>query len=121
MNYRINSEYPAPFRIFPSVIEVSNYKLEFDLRIKASYPKEIGATYVHVKIPLPKDNSKIHYELPKVRNVDKSSFFVLIFMVQNAERTSNISHTMTIYFKLPRMLLIKLLITKKKKIWLNGE
>jgi len=67
MNYRINSEFPAPFRIFPYIDEVSNYKLELELRIRACYPKQINASYVIAKIPVPKTNSNIKPELSKVK------------------------------------------------------
>lgn len=66
MNYRINSEFPAPFRIFPYIDEVSNYKLELELRIRACYPKQINASYLIAKIPVPKTNSNIKPELAKV-------------------------------------------------------
>jgi AP-4 complex subunit mu-1 len=66
MNYRINSEFQAPFRIFPYIDEVSNYKLELELRIRATYPKDVNASYLIAKIPVPKTNSSIHPELMKV-------------------------------------------------------
>lgn len=39
MNYRVMSDFQAPFRIFPFIEEVSNYKLELNLKLKASFPK----------------------------------------------------------------------------------
>lgn len=39
MNYRVTSDFQAPFRVFPFIEEVSNYKLELTLKIKACFPK----------------------------------------------------------------------------------
>lgn len=41
MNYRVTSEFQSPFRIFPVIEEVSAYKLELTLRVKACFPKEV--------------------------------------------------------------------------------
>ena len=38
MNYRINSEYPAPFRIYPFIDELSPYKLQFTIKVRANFP-----------------------------------------------------------------------------------
>ena len=35
MNYRINGEYPAPFRIYPFIDEISQYKLAFTVKVRA--------------------------------------------------------------------------------------
>ena len=35
MNYRINGEYPAPFRIYPFIDEVTQYKLQFTVKVRA--------------------------------------------------------------------------------------
>ena len=35
MNYRINGEYSAPFRIYPFVDEESGYRLRFTLKVRA--------------------------------------------------------------------------------------
>jgi len=46
MNYRITSEFAAPFKIKPIIFEISNYKLEMNLDIKATFPKNIVAGIV---------------------------------------------------------------------------
>jgi AP-4 complex subunit mu-1 len=46
MSYRITSDFNAPFRVFPFIEEVSNYKLELSLKIKACFPKEVSASFV---------------------------------------------------------------------------
>ena len=35
MNYRINGEYPAPFRIYPFVDEDTGYRLKFTVKVRA--------------------------------------------------------------------------------------
>ena len=36
MNYRINGDYQTPYRIYPFIDEISTYKLQFTLKIKAT-------------------------------------------------------------------------------------
>jgi len=66
MNYRVTSDFQAPFRVFPFIDEVSNYKLEMTLKIRACFPKESCASYVVLKFPVPKLTSNVHNELTKV-------------------------------------------------------
>lgn len=65
MNYRINGEYPAPFRIYPFIDEVSQYKLQFTIKVRANFPTQHFATQVVVKFPAPKACTSVTYELPK--------------------------------------------------------
>ena len=44
MNYRINADYQTPFRIYPFIEELSTYRIQFNLRIKATCPKDKTAT-----------------------------------------------------------------------------
>ena len=53
LNYRINGDYLAPFRVFPFVEEISASKIDVTIKIRACYEKEIYASYVNVKIPIP--------------------------------------------------------------------
>lgn len=69
MNYRVTSDFQAPFRIFPFIDEVSNYKLEMTLKIKACYPKESCASYAVLKFAVPKLTSNVYNELSKVNLV----------------------------------------------------
>ena len=66
MNYRINSEYSPPFRIFPFIGLASSFKLEMDLKIRANFPKTTTATYLIVKIPMPKKATSVKAEMMKV-------------------------------------------------------
>lgn len=52
MNYRVTGDFLVPFRVFPMIDEVSNYKLELQLRIKACFPKEMNASYMTAKFPV---------------------------------------------------------------------
>ena len=36
MNYRINGDYQTPYRLYPFIDELSSYKLQFTLKIKAT-------------------------------------------------------------------------------------
>lgn len=44
MNYRMNADYQTPFRIYPFIDELANYKLQFTLKIKATCPSDKTAT-----------------------------------------------------------------------------
>jgi len=44
MNYRIKADYQTPFRIYPFIDELSAYKLQFTLKIKATCPADKTAT-----------------------------------------------------------------------------
>ena len=63
----MSSEYQPPFRLFPYIDEITNYKVVLDLRIKACFPKDIVASYITVKITMPKNVSKVTPDLTKVR------------------------------------------------------
>lgn len=69
MGYRMNSEYAAPFRLFPYIDEINNFKIVLDLRIRACFPKDIIASYITAKIPMPKNISNVKPELAKVKSV----------------------------------------------------
>jgi len=65
MNYRINGEYPAPFRIYPFVDELAPYKLQFTVKVRANFPPNHFATQVVVKFAVPSTSTGVHFELPK--------------------------------------------------------
>lgn len=65
MNYRINGEYSAPFRIYPFIDEVNQYKLCFTLKVRANYPANHFATQVLLKFPVPRGTNGVTFELPK--------------------------------------------------------
>lgn len=65
MNYRINGEYPAPFRIYPFIDELSPYKLQFTVKVRANFPQAHFATQVSVKFQVPRITTGVSFELPK--------------------------------------------------------
>jgi AP-4 complex subunit mu-1 len=68
MNYRINGEYPAPFRMYPYIDEVSPYKLNLTIKVRSSFPANHFATGVVIKFPVPRTCSGVAHELsPKVQ------------------------------------------------------
>ena len=44
MNYRINGDYSTPFRIYPFIDELSQYKLQLTLKVRANFPADHFAT-----------------------------------------------------------------------------
>jgi AP-4 complex subunit mu-1 len=69
MNYRITSEFRAPFRIFPVLEETSQYKVELVLKIRSDFPEKNHGTNVVIKFPVPKTATSV---VPEV-GVDASS------------------------------------------------
>jgi AP-4 complex subunit mu-1 len=65
MNYRIKADYQTPFRIIPMIDELSQYKLQFTLKIKATCPMDKTATQVIAKFNLPKDTAACTFDIPK--------------------------------------------------------
>jgi Adaptor complexes medium subunit family. len=65
MNYRIKGDYQAPFRIFPYVEELTQYKLDFSLKIKSLFPDKLHATNVVIKFNIPRSTNSVNFELPK--------------------------------------------------------
>lgn len=65
MNYRINGEFPAPFRIYPFIEQASNTKLIVTLKVRSSFPQNFFATGVQVKFAVPKSSANVVAELPK--------------------------------------------------------
>ncbi|KAA0154997.1 hypothetical protein FNF27_02924 [Cafeteria roenbergensis] len=54
MNYRMSCDFRAPFRVLPHIEEVSPYKLEFTLKIRADIPPKNYGTHVIVKFGVPR-------------------------------------------------------------------
>ncbi len=65
MNYRINSEFQPPFRIYPFIDELSNYKLQFIVKIKACFAPDHYAAQIMVKFAVPKQTGSVNLELGK--------------------------------------------------------
>lgn len=54
MNYRVTSEFRAPFRIFPFFELVSAYKVELIIKVRADIPEQNFGTSVVISVPVPK-------------------------------------------------------------------
>jgi AP-4 complex subunit mu-1 len=63
MNYRITSDFRAPFRIFPFFDLISPYKVELIIKIRADIPEQNYGGNVLVNIPMPKNTSTVNNEL----------------------------------------------------------
>jgi len=63
MNYRITSDFRAPFRIFPFFELVSPYKAELIIKVRADVPEEKYGGNVVVQFPVPKCTSSVVNDL----------------------------------------------------------
>jgi AP-4 complex subunit mu-1 len=59
MNYRITTDFQAPFKVFAFFETVNPYKVELTIKLKSTYPKNIVASYVAVKFNVPKKASGV--------------------------------------------------------------
>ena len=59
MNYRVTSEFRAPFRIFPVLEESSQFKVELVLRVRADIPEKTHGSNVVIRFPVPKTASSV--------------------------------------------------------------
>lgn len=65
MNYRINGEFPAPFRIYPFIEESTPYKLTVTLKVRSSFPPNHFGTGIVVKFNVPKSSVGCVGTMPK--------------------------------------------------------
>jgi AP-4 complex subunit mu-1 len=63
MNYRVTSEFNAPFRVFPTVEETSQFKVELLLRVRADIPEKTHGSNVVIRFPVPKTAATVTPEL----------------------------------------------------------
>ena len=73
MNYRITSEFRAPFRIFPTLTEESQYKVELFLRVRADIPEKNHGTNVVIRFPVPKTATTVIPEVGAESGVGSGS------------------------------------------------
>jgi len=64
MNYRINSEFAAPFRIFPFLDKISAYKLELLIKVRACFPDAHYGANVKIAFKVPRDTTGVNLEVP---------------------------------------------------------
>lgn len=63
MNYRVTSEFRPPFRVFPLVEELSPYKLEVIVKIRADIPDSNYGSNVAVRFAVPRTSSSASAQL----------------------------------------------------------
>ncbi len=63
MNYRITSEFRAPFRVFPVLEETSPYKVELVLKVRADIPEANYGANVVIRFPTPRTAATVTPEL----------------------------------------------------------
>eukprot|EP00299_Pterocystis_sp_00344_P009592 c4083_g1_i1.p1 GENE.c4083_g1_i1~~c4083_g1_i1.p1 ORF type:complete len:453 (+),score=109.01 c4083_g1_i1:44-1360(+) len=61
MNYRLTSDFQAPFKLYPSVIETGPYKIDVIIRLKADIPEQNYACNIVVTFPVPKVTSSVTF------------------------------------------------------------
>ena len=66
MNYRINSEFSPPFRIYPFIDELNNYKLQIIIKVRASYPEDHVGSFINVKFPVPRQTDGVSFDITSV-------------------------------------------------------
>lgn len=65
MNYRINGEFAAPFRIYPFIEEQTPFRLTVTMKVRSSFPPNHFGTGIVVKFPVPRSSVGCSGELPK--------------------------------------------------------
>jgi AP-4 complex subunit mu-1 len=73
MNYRINTEFSAPFKIYTTIDE-SAYKLELKLKINANFSDRFFAGNVVVKFNIPKSAQNVYFDLAKNKIGQKTDY-----------------------------------------------
>lgn len=63
MNYRMTSEFKAPFRVFPVLEESSPFKVELLLKVRADIPEANYGSNVVIRFPVPKTVATVTPEL----------------------------------------------------------
>ena len=59
INYRINGDYRAPFRIFPFVEELSRTQIELVIKVRADMPETNYGANVLLRIPMPQTTATV--------------------------------------------------------------
>lgn len=64
LNYRVTGEFRAPFRVFPAIDEVSPFKIDLTLRVRADIPEAHYGANVAIRIPVPRNTAGVTTSLP---------------------------------------------------------
>ena len=73
MNYRINTEFSAPFKIY-TTIEENPYKLELKIKVTANFSDKFFAGNVVVRFNVPKTAQNVYFDLPKNKIGQKTDY-----------------------------------------------
>jgi AP-4 complex subunit mu-1 len=65
MNFRVSGDLNVPFRIFPFVEEVNDFKVELTIKVRACFPATSHGVNVNMYFKVPRNTTQVHYELPK--------------------------------------------------------
>ena len=74
MNYRINSEFAPPFKIY-TFVEESNYKLELRIKLLPNFSNKIYAGNIKIFFNSPKNTQSFYFNLPeKYKDIQKVDY-----------------------------------------------
>jgi AP-4 complex subunit mu-1 len=73
MNYRINTEFSAPFKIY-TTIEENPYKLEVKVKVQANFSDKFFAGNVAIRFNVPKSSQNVYFDLPKSKIGQRADF-----------------------------------------------
>lgn len=74
MNYRITSDFTAPFKVFAFCETVNQYKTELTIKLKSTYAKNTTASFVSVRFNVPKKASGVTPDVEKNQGNQKADF-----------------------------------------------
>lgn len=66
MNYRIRGDYQTPFRIFPMFENISPYRIDLNLKIRATFPDTNYGANVLIRCIVPKTTTSVGFEMAKI-------------------------------------------------------
>ena len=75
MNYRMNTEFAPPFKIY-TIVEESNYKLELIIKVQSNFPDKYSAGNVVIKFNVPKSAQSVHFALGKSKIGQKADYIL---------------------------------------------
>lgn len=75
MNYRLNSEFPAPFKIY-SIVEESDYKLELKIKVQSNFSDKFFGGNVILRFNVPKSSQSVHFDLTKNKLGQKVDYVI---------------------------------------------
>jgi AP-4 complex subunit mu-1 len=73
MNYRINTEFSAPFKIYTN-IEENPYKLELKIKVQGNFSDKFFAGNVVIKFNIPKTAQNVYFDLAKNKIGQKTDY-----------------------------------------------